>query len=427
MTAALPLVTRLSGLPGPLTRLPAMDLPPLSEGNWLQRRYARWAEPHYRRMAPELRQEVERLDRWLYSRRGLVAWAGLLVAVAGTVAALMMGAGMSADASVALALVSWFTLLLVLGGAWLTPDQYVGARPRAWNQWVKGLLSGVVGMVVGITIAAAMSGELSDLLDGPKVANALWKGLPWLLAAIAVMWLVTGLVARLSLWRLQVRMRGLQLAAERDAAAREVAEARLRLLQAQIHPHFIFNTLSAVQHWVDDGDARASTLLRNLTAFLRGATEMLGRERTTLGEEVTMAGHYLSIMQARLGQRLASQVEVPLALHVLELPPGLLLTLVENAVEHGIEPALAGGCVSVSARVDPGTREVTVRVHDDGVGLAPGWQDGVGLANCRQRLVHCFGPSARLDLLPLERGTSALMRWVVPPLPGAAFPVGDPS
>jgi LytS/YehU family sensor histidine kinase len=247
-----------------------------------------------------------------------------------------------------------------------------------------------------------------------------------LLAVIAVMWLVTGLVARLSRWRLHVRMRGLQLAAERDAAAREVAEARLRLLQAQIHPHFIFNTLSAVQHWVDAGDARASTLLRDLTAFLRGATEMLGRERTTLGEEVEMAGHYLSIMQARLGQRLTSRVDVPADLRGLEVPPGLLLTLVENAVEHGIEPALAGGCVSVSARADLGAREVTVRVHDDGVGLAPGWQDGVGLANCRQRLAHRFGASARVDLLPLERGTSALMRWAVPALPGAAFPTGEP-
>jgi signal transduction histidine kinase len=404
-----------------------MDLPPLSEGNWLQRRYARWAEPHYRRMAPELRQEVERLDRWLYSRRGLVAWAGLLVAVAGTVAALMMWVGMSADASVGLALVCWFTLLLILGGAWLTPDQYVGAHPRAWNQWVKGLLGGVVGMVVGITIAAAVSGELSDLLDGPKVVNALWKGLPWLLAVIAVMWLVTGLVARLSRWRLQVQMRSLQLAAERDAAAREVAEARLRLLQAQIHPHFIFNTLSAVQHWVDAGDTRASPLLRDLTAFLRGATEMLGRERSTLGEEVAMVSHYLSIMQARLGQRLTSRVDVPPELARLKLPPGLLLTLVENAVEHGIEPALAGGCVSVAARADPGTREVTVRVHDDGMGLAPGWQEGVGLANCRQRLTHHFGASGRLDLLPLERGTTALMRWVVPALPEAEFPSGEPT
>ncbi|MFM8767038.1 MAG: sensor histidine kinase, partial [Rubrivivax sp.] len=329
----------------------------------------------------------------------------------------MMGVGMSADASVGLALVTWFTLLLILGGAWLTPDQYVGARPRAWNQWVKGLLGGVVGMVVGITMAAAMSGELSDLLDGPKVVNALWKGLPWLLAVIAVMWLVTGLVARISRWRLHVRMRGLQLAAEQDAAAREVAEARLRLLQAQIHPHFIVNTLSAVQHWVDAGDARASALLRSLTAFLRGATEMLGRERATLLQETTMAGHYLAIMQARLGDRLQSRIDLPPDLESLELPPGLLLTLVENAVEHGIEPALAGGRVSVSARLHPGTHEVSLRVHDDGAGLPPGWQEGVGLANCRQRLAHHFGASARLELLSLERGTTALVRWTVPSFP----------
>ena len=101
-----------------LTRLPNMELPPLSEGNWLQRRYARWAEPHYRRMAPELRQEVERYDRWLYSRRGLVFWAGLLVAVAATVAALMAWVGMSAGESLVLAFLIWFTQLVVLAGAW---------------------------------------------------------------------------------------------------------------------------------------------------------------------------------------------------------------------------------------------------------------------------------------------------------------------
>ena len=83
--------------------------------------------------------------------------------------------------------------------------------------------------------------------------------------------------------------------------------------------------------------------------------------------------------------------------------------------------------MSVAARADPGTREVTVRVHDDGMGLAPGWQEGVGLANCRQRLTHHFGASARLDLLPLERGTTALMRWVVPALPEAEFPSGEPT
>jgi hypothetical protein len=394
-----------------------MELPPLSEGNWLQRRYARWAQPYYDRFAPEVREEMERIDRWLYSRRGLVFWAGLALAVAVSVAALMKGTGKSAGESVALSLLCWVTLLLALGGAWLKPEQYVGDRPRAWGSWAKGLAGALAGMPLGIALSAMMSGELSELLNAPRLLDAFWRVLPWALAVLVGMGLVTGLVARISRWRLQIRVRSLQLAAERDAAARELAEARLRLLQAQIHPHFIFNTLSAVQHWVDAGDARASGLLRDLTAFLRGATTMFGRERTTLGEEVTMVGHYLSIMRARLGQRLESRVDVPTELHGLELPPGLLLTLVENAVEHGIEPALAGGCVSVSARMDPGTREVTVRVHDDGVGLAPGWRAGVGLANCRQRLSHRFGPSGRLDLLPLERGTTARMRWVAHALP----------
>jgi LytS/YehU family sensor histidine kinase len=218
-------------------------------------------------------------------------------------------------------------------------------------------------------------------------------------------------MARLRRRRLEREVTELRLAQERDASAREVAEARLRLLQAQVHPHFVFNTLAAVQHWVDQGDARAAPLLRALTAFLRGSTEMLGRERTTLGEEAAMVGHYLAIMQARLGQRLRSHVEVPSGLAATELPPGLLLTLVENALEHGIEPALAGGTVTVLAELDESGSTVRVRVRDDGLGLPASWQEGVGLSNCRQRLVHHFGSSARLDVHAREPGTEAVMSW----------------
>ena len=171
---------------------------------------------------------------------------------------------------------------------------------------------------------------------------------------------------------------------------------------------------------VDQGDPRAAPLLRALTSFLRGSTEMLGRERTTLGEEATMVGHYLAIMQARLGQRLRSQVEVPAALGTTELPPGLLLTLVENAVEHGIEPALAGGTVSVVAELDEPMASVRVRVRDDGLGLPQSFQEGVGLANCRQRLVHHFGTAARLDVLAREPGTEAVLSWPAPPAPPAS-------
>jgi hypothetical protein len=389
-----------------------MELPPLSEGNWLQRRYARWAEPYYRKMTPEQRSEAERIDRWLYSRQGWPVWLGVLLGVLALTAALARFTDFSLAGAAFVSLVAVTVLWYYVGEAWFWPDRFTTVRQFVW--WRHG---------IGWTAVSGVAGAYAGFLATWDWSAKGWPDLHVLVLPGAAMAGVVLPVFVLQRWVASVRRRRLeeQLAAaraaeERAATARELAEARLRLLQAQIHPHFIFNTLSAVQHWVDVGDTRASPLLRELTAFLRGATELLGHERTTLGEEMTMVGHYLAIMQARLGKRLASRIDIPADLQGLEVPPGLLLTLVENAVEHGIAPALAGGCVSVSAQADAATREVTVRVHDDGVGLADGWQEGVGLANCRQRLVHHFGERAWLDLIALPRGTTALMRWSVPSL-----------
>ncbi|MEN9416759.1 MAG: hypothetical protein RI988_379 [Pseudomonadota bacterium] len=393
-----------------------MELPPLSEGNWLQRRYARWAEPYYRKMPPEQRAEAERLDCWLYSRHGWPAWLGVLIGLPALSAVLVRFANFSLAGAAVVSLVAALMLWFYVAEAWFWPDRFTALRRSVW--WRNGigwtLLSGVTGAYSGFLATwdwAAKGWPELHVLVLPGAA-LLAIGLP----IFGLQWWIAAVRRR----RLEQQLAAARAAEERAATARELAEARLRLLQAQIHPHFIFNTLSAVQHWVDVGDPRASPLLRELTAFLRGATELLGHERTTLGAEVTMVGHYLAIMRARLGERLHSRVEVPGELQGLELPPGLLLTLVENAVEHGLAPALAGGCVSVSAQTDPVAREVTVRVHDDGVGLAAGWQEGVGLANCRQRLVHHFGERARLDLIALPRGTTALMRWSVPSRPHSA-------
>jgi two-component sensor histidine kinase len=389
-----------------------MDPRPLSEGNRLQRAYARWAEPYYRKMTPEQRVEAERIDRWLYSRTGWPAWLGMLSVTAG-VALLLVIFG---HLPVAMALGLGVAITLSLGFLWMEPwffpERFAGGRPLARKALV-GMGMGLIGAVVGFTVAeiSTLDGSWPDPARLRKILQGLLLAM---LAAALVMAPLTAFqwaMARLRRRRLEREVTELRLAQERDASAREAAEARLRLLQAQVHPHFVFNTLAAVQHWVDQGDARAAPLLRALTAFLRGSTEMLGRERTTLGEEAAMVGHYLAIMQARLGQRLRSHVEVPSGLAATELPPGLLLTLVENALEHGIEPALAGGTVTVLAELDESGSTVRVRVRDDGLGLPASWQEGVGLSNSRQRLVHHFGSSARLDVHAREPGTEAVMSW----------------
>ncbi len=389
-----------------------MDPRPLSEGNRLQRAYARWAEPYYRKLTPEQRVEAERIDRWLYSRTGWPAWLGMLSVTAGVTLLLVIFGHLPVAMALGLGVAITLSLGFLWMEPWFFPERFAGGRPLARKALV-GMGMGLIGAVVGFTVAeiSTLDGSWPDPARLRKILQGLLLAM---LAAALVMAPLTAFqwaMARLRRRRLEREVTELRLAQERDASAREAAEARLRLLQAQVHPHFVFNTLAAVQHWVDQGDARAAPLLRALTAFLRGSTEMLGRERTTLGEEAAMVGHYLAIMQARLGQRLRSHVEVPSGLAATELPPGLLLTLVENALEHGIEPALAGGTVTVLAELDESGSTVRVRVRDDGLGLPASWQEGVGLSNCRQRLVHHFGSSARLDVHAREPGTEAVMSW----------------
>ena len=389
-----------------------MNPRPLSEGNRLQRAYARWAEPYYRKMTPEQRLEAERIDRWLYSRTGWPAWLGSLLVTAGVAVPLVIFGGFAVPVALGLGLAITLAVGFVWMEPWFFPERFAGGRPLLR----KALL--LMGMSLAGAVVGFMAAELAKLEGSwpaperlPKVlgglAIAMGVGALAMAPLVAFQWATANFRRR----QLERELTELRLAQERDASAREAAEARLRLLQAQIHPHFVFNTLAAVQHWVDQGDPRAAPLLRALIAFLRGSTDMLGRERISLGEEAATVGHYLAIMQARLGQRLRSDIHVPASLAGSELPPGLLLTLVENAVEHGVEPALAGGTVSVVAERDESGGRVRVRVRDDGQGLPRNWREGVGLANCRQRLVHHFGDAARLEVLPLDPGTEAVLSW----------------
>ena len=376
--------------------------PPLSQGNRLQRAYAAWAAPHYERLAPEQREQAELLDRFLYSRRGLGVWLGLLGALVGSVAGLRQ-LDMPWPLALLLALIVWLGLPLGLLAAWLQPQKFavVELRRRLLGAVLLGLAGALTGFVVG---HVGRHGQL----DPARLAEELLsKGL--LLAPVTLA-VVAGLLVLQ--WGL-ARVRQELLARAREA--RQASEARLKLLQAQVQPHFVFNTLAALQHWVDTGDARAPALLRSLSAFLRGSTELLGRERVALGEELAIVREYLHVMQARLGGRLRFELVATPEAAAVALPPGLLLTLVENAVEHGIAPAVAGGLVRVQAHREGA--ELQLVVHDDGAGLAAGWQPGTGLANVRERLAHHGG---RLELRAAAPGTEARIVLPLPAAGGAA-------
>ncbi|MBW8845877.1 MAG: histidine kinase [Burkholderiales bacterium] len=212
----------------------------------------------------------------------------------------------------------------------------------------------------------------------------------------------------LSAWWMLTVFRVQQIEARLREIEDQAATLRLstRLAAAQIQPHFLFNTLASLQHWVDTGDARAAPLLRDFTAYLRATLPMFERELQPLADEMEMVRRYLAIMQARLGARLSFKIEVQAEVEAFMLPPGIVLTLVENAIAHGIEPRLDGGHIDVKA--DRSENRVKISVYDDGGGPAAGWTEGVGLSNTRRRLLNAF-PDAWLELLETHPGCFAMI------------------
>jgi hypothetical protein len=197
----------------------------------------------------------------------------------------------------------------------------------------------------------------------------------------------------------------LMFALERSELERQALDARLHLLQAQVAPHFLFNTLANVQALVDAGSPHASAVLRSLTAYLRAAVPLLREPAATIERELLLVRPYLELMQMRIPDRLQYAVNVDPSVLTCRCPPTTLLTLVENAVRHGIDPSESGGRIDVDI-ARRGERCV-VRVADTGAGFHESAEGlGTGLTTLRERLVLIFGDAAFLRLTPNSpRGT----------------------
>lgn len=194
--------------------------------------------------------------------------------------------------------------------------------------------------------------------------------------------------------------------AEHHLLSRQAVEAQLKLMQAQVEPHFLFNTLASVQYLTETDPPRASELLGHLIAYLRAALPQLRASSSTLGQETQLIDAYLNILQMRMGERLTFEIDVPAALRTQPIPPNLLISLVENAVRHGLEPTVKGGSIRVAATADK--RALVIRVSDTGIGVADGESpadgEGVGLSNLRERLLALYGGRATFTLAPAAGG-----------------------
>jgi signal transduction histidine kinase len=193
-------------------------------------------------------------------------------------------------------------------------------------------------------------------------------------------------------------------------ATAKATEARLRLLQAQIEPHFLFNTLANVVSLIDHDSPRAKQMLESFIDYLRASLTQLRRDDSTLGAELDMATAYLDLLGMRMADRLSYRIEADEASRAALVPPLLLQPLVENAIQHGLEPKIEGGQVIIRAGID-GDR-LRVCVQDDGLGLQPASRTaGTGLAvdNIRERLSSRFGGDATLAVVPMNPGVLATL------------------
>lgn len=194
------------------------------------------------------------------------------------------------------------------------------------------------------------------------------------------------------------------------------ADLRLSVLQAQIEPHFLFNTLASVRALVGTEPARAAATIDALADYLRSTLPQMRAEGDVpmLGPQVEICRRYLELMKVRMGGRLDFVIAVPPEAAAAPFPPLLLLPLVENAVKHGIEPKPEPGCITLRAQVQDG--RLCVEVEDDGRGLSAATSSGVGLANVREQLRRRFGDAASLAVTGSARGVRARVEI---PLAGA--------
>jgi hypothetical protein len=315
-----------------------------------------------------------------------------------------------------------FTLMATTGPAFAT-----WARHRRWSEGrervavVVAVLLGMGVSVVADYFASAEIGRVvTPLLGLPQLPQTASIGgveraaaLGLNLATLVVIYgLFGGGLALRAYFSERRRWRAHRHQREVESLKRQAQDADLRLglLQAQVEPHFLFNTLASVRALVRQDPAQAEATLDALVAFLRASIPKLrdgeAALHSTLGQQLDLCESYLALMQVRMGGRLGYRIDAAADLRERPFPPALLITLVENAIKHGIEPQPGPARVEVLADCHEG--RLRVRVVDDGAGLQPGVGGGMGLANVREQLAGRFGPHARLRLRALaERGASA--------------------
>jgi sensor histidine kinase YesM len=274
-----------------------------------------------------------------------------------------------------------------------------------------GLFVGLsfLGVMIGYTISFALQGRnfVSLVMNYPRA----FSGLLFIGLSACVAWYFV-MAANAARYKLEAEKA--QHAAAAEASQRQASVAELAALQAQIEPHFLFNTLANVQALIDYDAPKAKHMLESFIEYLRATLDASRRSHATVGDELALVERYLQLLEVRMGTRLRYEIDATPEARALSFAPLMLQPLVENAVKYGLEPKIDGGTVTITARVD-GNRAV-LTVADDGMGLPEAHNRtdtkstarkgaGVGLANVRARLQALYGQTATLTVASQSVGT----------------------
>lgn len=273
------------------------------------------------------------------------------------------------------------------------------ARPRIYGEhplrrWNPLLVLGQTRNQLLATVTPSGESGSVTLICEPE--NPAWSD--WFLVDDGTNYENAEAILRAITRRIGDRRRGEQATAAQTATEKELTEAKLNLLHAQVEPHFLYNTLASAQLLTRSDPVRAEAMLGHLIQYLRRSLPNAEGEMSTLGAELERALAYLEILKVRMGDRLDVQVDVAEALRGTPLPAMMLQTLVENAIKHGLEPRTGGGTVWIRARRDDDTVAVTVADNGEGFNTKTSGT-GIGLKNVRERLRLRYAGAANLAVV----------------------------
>jgi signal transduction histidine kinase len=300
-------------------------------------------------------------------------------------------------------LISGFTVLATIAAV------RAFALGRGWSR-AKSLTIGVLCIAVASTIGAVFR-----LLVFGVPLEMIPMRWPWAIGVWFLWTMIGGMAYALLAFVHEDEAARRALSEEstaQEALTAQMTQARLSALQAQIEPHFLFNTLANVKRLYETAPARGREMLSSLIGYLRAALPTMRQSGSSLRRELELARSYLTILQMRMGDRLRFSIDVPEGLLDAEVPPLVLGTLIENALKHGLAPLPEGGAIVIRATRE--AEQLRIEVHDTGRGFSGEGGSGVGLANTRSRLAALYGGNAALQLAANQ--PSGVVATVVLPL-----------